>query len=202
LLEAWRAGDGGAGELLFERYYPAVARFFANKVATDPADLLQETFMALLQGRDRIRDNAHFRSYVFGIAYNTLRSHYRARHVDGERLDFGSTSSADLAPGVGTMMASGDEQALLLAALRRIPIELQVVLELFYWEDMTSAEIADMLGEPHGTVRTRIRRARELARLALEDLAGDAAVRRRTATDLDGWAAKVRDAAREQTAGR
>ncbi len=202
MLEAWRAGDGSAGELLFERYYPTISRFFANKVSSDPADLIQETFMAILQGRDRIRDAAQLRSYLFGAAYNTLRAHYRGRRVDGERLDFGSTSSADLAPGVGTMMASGDEQALLLAALRRIPLELQVVLELFYWEDMTSAAIAELLGEPHGTVRTRIRRARQLVLAALGELTTDTALVRRTATDLDGWAAKVRGAAQARTAAR
>ena len=202
LLTAWRGGDAASGELLFERYYAAIARFFANKVATDPADLIQETFMAILQGRDRIRDAAQLRSYLFGVAYNTLRAHYRGRRVDGERLDFGSVSSADLAPGVGTMMAAGDEQALLLAALRRIPLELQVVLELFYWEDMTSAAIAEMLGEPHGTVRTRIRRARQLLEQALVELTDEAGLRSRTATDLDGWAAKIKDAALARTAGR
>ncbi|HWB78460.1 MAG TPA: sigma-70 family RNA polymerase sigma factor [Nannocystaceae bacterium] len=195
LLDAWRAGDTAAGEELFERYYPAMARFFANKLGGDPADLIQDTFMACLRGRDRIAEQGKFRAYIFSIAYNQLRMHYRSKRVDAERLDFGSVSAADLSPGAGSMLVQSAEQVLLLAALRRIPIEHQVVLELFYWEDMTSATIADVLEEPHGTVRTRIRRARELLEQALGELATDPGVLRRTVEDLDGWVGKIRVAA-------
>lgn len=160
LLVAWRDGDQTAGEALFERYYPAMVRFFANKIAGDPADLIQETFMGCVSGQDRIREVANFRSFLFGIAYNQLKKHYARGRADAERIDYTSQSAADLGPGPGTMMAKGAEQRLLLDALRRIPVEHQVVLELFYWESMTSAAIAEVLGEPHGTVRTRIRRAR------------------------------------------
>ncbi|MBK8236255.1 MAG: hypothetical protein IPK74_11905 [Deltaproteobacteria bacterium] len=59
---------------------------------------------------------------------------------------------------------------------------------------MTSADIAVALGEPHGTVRTRIRRARELLQEALGKVSADGAVVERTRSDLDGWAAMVRSA--------
>jgi RNA polymerase sigma factor (sigma-70 family) len=195
LLLAWRAGDTASGEQLFERYYPAIARFFANKLRGDPADLIQDTFMACLRGRDRIAEQGKFRAYIFSVAYNLLRLHYRSHRVDAERLDFASMSVADLSPGAGSMLAQGAEQLLLLEALRRIPIECQVVLELFYWEDMTSASIAEVLEEPHGTVRTRIRRARALLEQALAELASDPGVLRRTLEDLEGWVSKIRMAA-------
>jgi RNA polymerase sigma-70 factor (ECF subfamily) len=180
LLAAWRDGDQGAGEQLFDRYQDPITRFFANKVAGDPADLIQDTFMSCLQGRDR-------------IAYNKLRMFYRSRRVSAGRMDFGSVSAADLAPGPGTMVAQSAEQRLLLEGLRRIPIEHQVVLELFYWESMTSAAIADVLGEPHGTIRTRLRRARQLLEQALAEAEAEPAVLRATISDLDGWAAKLRE---------
>ena len=192
LLNAWGDGNTAAGEALFERYYPAMIRFFANKVAGDPADLIQETFIRCLEGRDRLRDAAKFRSFLFGIAYNRLKKHYERGRVDGERIDYGSHSAVDLAPGARTMMCKGAEQKLLLEALRRIPVEHQVVLEMFYWESMTSAAIAESLDEPHGTIRTRIRRARQLLEEQLEALAGDPALAQRTSTDLDTWAAQLR----------
>ena len=195
LLDAWHGGDAAAGEELFERYYPAMLRFFSNKVAGDPADLIQETFMGCVSGHERLRDAANFRSFLFGIAYNKLKRHYRTARTDGERIEFGTATAADLAPGPGTMMAQSAEQQLLLDALRRIPIEHQVVLEMFYWESMTSAAIADALGEPHGTIRTRVRRARQLLEEALAAVATDPAVAKRTIGDLDGWAAKVREGA-------
>jgi RNA polymerase sigma factor (sigma-70 family) len=194
LLTAWRGGDAASGEALFSRYYTAIARFFANKVATDPADLIQETFVGCLHGRDRIEDPERFRAYVFGIAYNVLRQHYRRRHVDGERLDFESASVADLGAGPVTWMVESGEQLVLLQALRRIPLQFQVVLELFYWEDLTSAAIASVLGEPHGTVRTRLRRARELLAQEIGRVDAEPELRRRTLSDLDGWAEGLRSA--------
>ena len=193
LLAAWREGDQAAGEQLFDRYQDPIMRFFANKVSGDTADLIQETFMGCVQSRDRIINDDQFRSFIFGIAYNRLRLHYRSKRVSGERLDFGTVSSADLAPGPGTMVAQSAEQRLLLEGLRRIPLEHQVVLELFYWESMTSAAIADALGEPHGTVRTRLRRARQLLEQALAEVEAEPAVLRATVSDLDGWAAKLRE---------
>ncbi len=192
LLHAWGEGDARAGEALFERYYPAMIRFFANKVAGDPADLIQETFIRCLEGRARLRDADKFRSFLFGIAYNRLKKHYEKGRVEGDRIDYGTHSAVDVAPGARTMMCRGAEQKLLLEALRRIPVEHQVVLEMFYWESMTSAAIADALAEPHGTVRTRIRRARQLLQEQLTQVATDPAVARRTSSDLDSWAAKLR----------
>ncbi len=194
LLQAWRAGDAAAGEALFERYYPSVARFFTNKVAGDPADLIQETFVACLQGRDAIVQPERFRSYIFGIAYNLLRQHYARRHGDGAHVDLGSTSVADLGAGPQTAMAASAEQRVLLEALRRIPLQFQIVLELFYWEDQTSASIAEILGEPHGTVRTRLRRARILLEQEIAKVAADPSLCQRTLSDLDAWAEGLRDA--------
>jgi RNA polymerase sigma-70 factor (ECF subfamily) len=151
LLEAWRQGDGAAGSELFERHYPAIVRFFANKVAGDPADLIQETFEACVSGRDRMREGGGFSAYLFGVAYNVLRRHYERSRKQGERFDPGTASAADLSPGPSTMVGQRDEHRLLLAALRRIPLEQQVVLELFYWEGMTSATIAEVLDTPHGS---------------------------------------------------
>lgn len=194
LLEGWRRGDGAAGSELFERHYPAIARFFANKLAGDPADLIQETFEACVTGRDRLREGGSFSGYLFGVAYNVLRRHYERSRTQAERFDPGTVSSADLSPGPATMMNRRDEERLLLLALRRIPLELQVVLELFYWEGMTSAAIADVLAMPHGTIRTRLRRARALLEEALAGLHEDPRLLERTLGDLDGWASHIREA--------
>ncbi len=84
LLERWRAGERAAGTLLFERYYHQVERFFANKVsdtASEIRDFVQETFLALVQHRDRV-EAGKFRQYLFAVAYkrfcSDLRRHYRS----------------------------------------------------------------------------------------------------------------------------
>lgn len=198
LLERWRGGDDRAGEALFERYYEHVSRFFANKVTADPADLIQETFIGCVRGRDRLREDASFRSYLFAIACNVLRNFYKSQRRDADRLDFGTVRAADLSPGPGTMIAGRKEQRLLLEALRSIPVEFQIVLELFYWEELTSAEIADIVGVPHGTLRTRIRRARQLLESELARLAQSEETLQSTVSGLEDWAAQIRAAHRPE----
>ena len=193
LVAAWRSGDQRAGEVLFERYYDAIARFFYNKVGDRAGDLLQKTFLACVESLDRIRDDTRFRSYLFGIAHNLLRKHYRTRSRRGPEIDFEETSVHDLAPSPSKAIAAREEQRLLLEALRHIPLDYQVVIELFYWENATAAEIAEITGAPLGTVKTRIRRGRQLVEDALTTLAGSGELLHSTVSNLEGWARALRD---------
>lgn len=194
LLAAWQAGDRAAGEVLFERYYAVLVRFFSNKIGGDPMDLIQETFMGCVSGHARLRDRQGFRAFLFGIAFNLLKQHYARQRRDGDRFDPDTHTAADLSPGPGTMLSKSREQRLLLEALRRLPIQHQVVLELFYWEDLTAPEIGEALELPEGTVRTRLRRARELLEDMLGRVAEDPGVAEATLGDLEGWAASVKAA--------
>ena len=58
LLRAWQTGDDRAGEQLFRRHYQLILRFFHNKAGTQAHDLVQRTFLACLEARDRIRGDA------------------------------------------------------------------------------------------------------------------------------------------------
>lgn len=191
LYAAWRGGDSKAGVQLFERHYLAVARFFRNKVEDD-GDLVQKTFLACLEGKERNRGDSSFRTYVFAVAHNVLYKHLRGRVREGARLDFGLTSVHDLDPTPVTILARRREERLLLLALRRIPLDHQVLLELYFWEKLSAREIADILATPEGTIRTRLRRAKQLLEQAMAALAASADELRDTLGDLDGWADAVR----------
>ncbi|WP_428265633.1 RNA polymerase sigma factor [Haliangium sp.] len=191
-VHAWRAGDEAAGEALFERYYDGVARFFYNKVGEQAADLIQRTFLACLEGLERLEDPERFRSYLFGIAHNQLRKFYRNKHRDAGKLDFNLTSVHDLAPTPSRLIANRQEERLLLEGLRRIPLDYQVALELFYWEGMSAAEIGEVVGIPLGTAKTRLRRARQLLRDELAQIAASPELLRTTLDGLDGWAQGLR----------
>jgi RNA polymerase sigma factor (sigma-70 family) len=193
LVDAWRSGDRRAGEALFRRHFPGVSRFFRNKFSAGVDDLVQQTFMALLEGRERLASGSCFRSYLFGIAHNVMRTHLRALAKQGA-FDPATSVIADLDPGAGTMIGERQEQRLLLRALRRIPIEAQVALELVYWEQLNAAEIAEILGVPHSTMRSRIQRARQLLQQAIEQLGESPALIESTLGGLEGWALVVRGA--------
>ena len=160
LLEQWRNGDRKAGQALFRRYYETLERFFINKVPGDIADFVQETLRRCLEGRDRIADGSKFRSYLFSVAHNVLRNHFRNKVRHGIALDLDEVTVQELAPGPRSVLAERDEQRLLLQALRTIPVTDQVILELRYWEALTDPEIAEVLGVPLGTAKGRMNRAR------------------------------------------
>ena len=82
---------------------------------------------------------------------------------------------------------------LLLEALRSIPFDSQVVLELSYWERLTGTEIGEVLELPLGTVKTRVRRAKQLLQERLQALGESAEVLESTMSNLDDWATSLRD---------
>lgn len=192
LLAAWRRGNAAAGSELFDRHFRSIARFFANKVSDGVEDLVQRTFLACVEGRDRFQGSSSFRTYLFGCAHNILREHIRGRRREAP-VDFGATSAHDLGPGPATVFGRHREEKLLLHALRQIPLDHQVVLELFYWEQMSGRELAETLGEPEGTVRTRLRRGRQLLEEKIGQLAESPALLRTTTSNLEDWARALRD---------
>lgn len=192
LLERWRDGDRSAGEALFEKYYDLVERFFLNKVTVGVADLVQETFMACVKGRDRISQSSKFRSYLFSVAHRILQLHLRKKYRTPEQVDFAEVAVRDLNPTPSSLIARRREQKLLLDGLRSIPLDYQVVLELHYWEKLTTEDIGEVVHLPVGTVRSRLRRARELLEQAMGRLASSPDELESTVTRLDDWAEQCR----------
>jgi RNA polymerase sigma factor (sigma-70 family) len=192
LLEAWRDGDENAGRELFGRYFDAVYRFFRNKVDEAAEDLTQQTFMGLVQSKDRFRGDSSFRTYLFMIARKRLYSHLRTNQRRSEPVEFHSTSVADLGlVSPSRAVAVRQEQQLLLQALRRLPIEMQVALELFYWEELTVVEIAEVLETPVGTVKSRLQRARTRLDQVIAQLAQSEDLLKSTMDNFELWAREL-----------
>lgn len=174
LFERWAAGDAAAGELLLARYYGAVARFFSSKVTHEPEELLQRTFLRCVEQRAAYRREAAFRSYLFSIARNVLFEHFRDRKRRGEReADVGVSSAHALDPTPSQLLGERRETGLVLEALRRVPLDHQIVLELFYWEGLSTKELADVLEAPQGTIKGRLSRARRELALVRDALAAE-----------------------------
>lgn len=203
LFEAWSGGDRHAGEQLFERHFDAVARFFHNKAPGDADDLIQRTFLRCVEIHARVRKPARFRPYLLGVARNVLFEYLeeKGRRQKRETLDFQTTSIEDLAPTPSSALARAREEQLILSALRRLPIDLQIVLEHYFWEELGARELAEILDVPEGTVRTRIRRAKQLFEQELTRLAESPALVHSTMDRLAMWAQRLRERMREGPRG-
>lgn len=186
LLDAWCEGDGASGERLIERNFPKVYRFFANKAADDIEELVQETFLRCVENRDRFEGRSSFSTFLFGIARNVLCEHLR--RLRSTPVDFGVTSLQDLRTTPSSVVARGEEAELLTHALRRIPVDLQLMLELHYWEDLPTAEIAEIVEIPRGTVKSRLHRGRAAVAAELAGLTGGVEI---SEEDVDSWARRV-----------
>ncbi len=197
LLSAWAAGDERAGERLVMRHYGAIERFFLNKARDDANDLIQRTFLQLLENRTKVEaragDGRDVRRYLFGIARNILLEHLRRGRKQGERFDFATHSIVDLSPGADSWISKGRRSHQLLQALRQIPLESQLVLELYYWEDLKARELAEILEMPEGSVRTNIRRAKQQLQREIERLAESPQQLQETLSNLDSWARQIRE---------
>jgi RNA polymerase sigma factor (sigma-70 family) len=198
LLAAWRAGDRRAGSELFDRHYRAVRRFFVNKVAAEQEveELIQRTFMACVESVERFREHSSFRTWLLAIARNTFAEWVRERERErrhAHRPELGGIIHGP-AQGVSTAFALRREQKLVLAALRSISLDSQLMLELMYWEQLTAREIGEVLAIPEGTARSRLRKAKLELRGALDGLARSAAELESTSAGLDDWARGLRNA--------
>jgi RNA polymerase sigma-70 factor (ECF subfamily) len=192
VLQAWRAGDAAAGDELFRRHFATVHRFFHNKVSRDLDDLVQDTLLGLLKSQHSFENRGSFKAYLLGVARYRLYEHYRCSRRDGERLEFETVTLYDIDPSPSVIVVERSEERLMLQALRHLPVNLQIALELTYWEDMPAPQIAEVLDIPTDTVYSRVRRGKELLRKELARLAISHAQQSTTQSDLEAWAQSIR----------
>lgn len=190
LLEAWAVGDNIAGNRLLDRYFDRLLAFFGLRVDRDVEDLVQRTMMSCLASRASVRDTSSFRSFLFSIARNELIDHYRRKDPLAECVEPEDARCERTTP---SQFAVGRQQKVALSiALSRLEVELQIVLALYYWEGMTHSELTETLRLPLGTVKSRLRRAKEaLRQQMLED--ADAHQVDGTLQSLASWARALRE---------
>jgi RNA polymerase sigma-70 factor, ECF subfamily len=161
-VRATLAGDRAAFDRLVERHWPRVAslvgRFLSD--SNDVEDAVQETFVRAFQNLRGFRGEASVRTWLLRIALNACRrrrSEFWRRRVsltDDERLlDLEAPGAHALAEAV---LLQSEWESALRAALRRLPDRLRLPIILHFFEDLSGAEIAAVLGWNQSTVWSRI----------------------------------------------
>mgnify|MGYP003287361327 CR=1 FL=1 len=150
---------------VFDGHFDAVHRYLRRRVGKEIADeLAAETFAQAFEHRKRYdRNRPDARPWLYGIAHNLLRHHYR----DEERAlrAYARTGADPLQGSAEDADRPGPALADALAALS--PGERDVLL-LIAWAELEYAEVAQALRIPVGTVRSRLSRARGRFRELLE----------------------------------
>jgi RNA polymerase sigma-70 factor (ECF subfamily) len=158
---------------LFDRYSAMLYRYVSKRLGPEPAeDLVGETFLVAFSRR-KSYDLGHpdARPWLFGILTKLMSRHHRTeaaryRALRRAPIDLDVESPADRVAAGVTARAAGPALAGALAAL---PAKDRDVLLLIAWGDLTYEEVAQALGIPIGTVRSRLNRGRRKVRAALGD---------------------------------
>lgn len=159
--------------IVFDRYHAVIHAYVARRVGREAADdALSEVFLAAFSNRGRFDMTAESaRPWLYGIAGNVLRRGWRTSSA-ASRLAQRAVSQAELAAAssLGDALRqedAADEWVVISELLRKLTDGDREALLLFAWEELTYPQIAEAMGIPIGTVRSRIHRARALLRESL-----------------------------------
>jgi len=168
---AWTQGSSEAFSELFRRYKQPIFGFFRRRTgesassAQGPSqaeELTQETFLVLIRAASRYEPRALFRTYLYAIAFKILRAHRRKAAF---RATFFGRPSVLSDPSRSDSTEAGLWVRRAVEKLDSIDREILMLRE---YEQLSYAEIADLLHLPLNTVRSRLFRARTALRDLLE----------------------------------
>jgi RNA polymerase sigma-70 factor (ECF subfamily) len=165
LIDRARRGDVGAYEELVRRYRDVALRtaVVVARGLDDAEDAAQEAFVKAYAALGRFRTGAPFRPWLLRIVANEARNRRRAagrrvglvlRAIAGDR-----PSGSDAAPSPEAAVLDHERRRDLVAAVNRLRDEDREVIGARYFLDLSEAEMAETLGIPRGTVKSRLSRA-------------------------------------------
>jgi len=172
--------DAGLNDLM-ERHGPRLYGYLFRSLQNedDAADLAQETFVRVYQNRARFDPDQKFSTWLYAIASNLVRTQfrYRSRHpnlaLDAQNpqtgSDLGKTIPLDQ-PNPSESLQTAETADAVREAVARLPEELRTPLILSEYEDLSHAEIGQILNCSPKAIETRLHRARKLLRTSLAAL--------------------------------
>jgi RNA polymerase sigma-70 factor (ECF subfamily) len=171
LLDRVAGGDRTAFETLYTLYYPRLFRFLLRYTGSlgHVEELINDVMLVVWRRASDFRGRSKVSTWVLGIAYrkglkSLDRDRRRPRHDDIDEIELASVESPE------HDLSRRQLRDRVLAALGRLPAEQRAVLELTYYHGCSYPEIAEILGCPHNTVKTRMFHARRKLRDLLPEL--------------------------------
>lgn len=171
LVRRVQRGDGAAFDLLVRKYQHRIAALIGRYVAdwSECQDVAQETFIRAYRAIGSFRGDAQFYTWLHRIAVNTAKNHLVSLGRRPPSADIDVTDAEQFDSGIRLRDTDTPEQEMMrremeqtvLRAVEGLPEELRVAISLREVDGLSYEEIAQRMGCPVGTVRSRIFRARE-----------------------------------------
>jgi len=171
LIERCLQGDQSAWEAVVRQYWRRVFNVAYKFVGRhdEAEDLTQDVFLKVFRSLATFDRRANFQTWLISVSRNLCIDHYRSVRKERETIDrdIRSDDLASASPDVSPLAAleRRDLAEQLREALRHLPETLRTAVVMRDMQELSYQEIADRLGLPEGTVKSRINRGRhELAR--------------------------------------
>ena len=162
LVERIALGDRVAMEALFARHRTSVYRWLVRFVNNTPLaeDLLSEVFLDVWRQAGRFEGRSTVSTWLLSIArYKALAT--RRRRTDAELDEHIEATVADTSDDPGTALEKKDKSAMLRKCLGGLSTEHREVIDLVYYHEKSVEEVAEIVGTPENTVKTRMFYARK-----------------------------------------
>jgi RNA polymerase sigma-70 factor (ECF subfamily) len=166
LFARWRDGDRRAGDGLARRHYARLSRYFARRFHGDVDDLVQRTWLVVIEARARIEQPENFRCFYLGVARNVCREEIRRRVRKTLQLD--DRTELGRAPSPAEQLEQAETNARLHEALGQLPLKLSRAIFPYYWDRRPAHVVGELLGIPESTTRSRLRRGKDFLRTRLQ----------------------------------
>ncbi len=175
LLVRMRKGDPDALTAMIQRYQHRLYRYLLRLVREPAAadDLFQQTWLRVMEKIGRYDASRNFEAWLFSVAHNLAVDTWRGKHDESldEKADSGEPADArwpSSGPDALERLLDFERGAALAVCMRELPAIHREVLTLRFEEDMKLEEIAEVAGVPLSTVKSRLRRALDGLRLAMD----------------------------------
>jgi RNA polymerase sigma-70 factor, ECF subfamily len=164
LIKAIAAGDEGAMRTLYARHNVRVFRFI-SRLVTEPGtaeDLVSEVFIDVWTQAGRFEGRSQVTTWILSIArFKALSALHRRRRRDAELDEAAMELIEDATDSPEQTVLNSDLSAQLRTCLSQMSQEHREVIDLVYYREKTIEEVADIMGTPKNTVKTRMHYARK-----------------------------------------
>lgn len=164
------SGDQEAYRALFDRYFDELHRtaYVLMKSPADADDVVQEAFIRTFQALDRYDLNRPFRPWIHRILLNVCKDHWKRRKWFFIPLEQAYNVSDTEAPNPEASLLKDEELQRLARAVRELSPKHQAVVVLYFLNGMKIADVAEAVGVPEGTVKSRLHHAVKALRRRFE----------------------------------